>query len=230
MFHYVRPASVWKADGSSCRLPHATLLSPRNGRFALTSETPAGFVSVRFRSGALRHFCRIPPGELIDQSPSAGDIWGHAGWEVETRVADATGISERIRIIEDFLLRQWQNNRQTAHGWLDAAFHRLYHHRDGGLDLVQADAGVSVRQFQKVFKLYAGVSPKYFQRVARLEVIVRHLLIDRQRQYLDLALAHGFYDQAHFIRDFKRFTGDTPSRFLCEANFRTHFYNPSLRA
>lgn len=228
MFHYANPVSVRQADGTACALPRAVLLSPRNGRFALQTDASAGFISVRFRSGALRHFCRMPPGALIDQCLSAADIWGSAALEVEEKVAAAKDLSARVHIIEDFLLQQWQSCRQSTHAWLDDAFRRLYGHSTGSLDQVAAAAGVSTRQFQKVFKQYAGVSPKYFQRVARLENIVRRLLVERRQQYLDLALDHGFYDQAHFIKDFKRFAGDTPSRYLCAANFRTHFYNAAL--
>ena len=228
MFHYANPVSARQSDGTTCSLPRTMLLSPRNERFALQTDAPAGCVSVRFRSGALRHFCRMPPGELIDQCLSAVDIWGQGALVNEEKVAAASHLSARVRLIEDFLLQQWQACRQPAHAWLDDAFRRLYYHSAGSLDQVAAAAGVSTRQFQKVFKQYAGVSPKHFQRVARLESIVRRLLVEQRQQYLDLALDYGFYDQAHFIKDFKRFAGDTPSRYLCAANFRTHFYNASL--
>ena len=230
MFHYAAPVQIHKADGESGDLPRSVLLSPRGERFVLAAAAPVGFVSVRFRSGALRHFCQMPPGDLVDQCLSAVDIWGWAGREVEARLAEAGDLAARLRVIEGFLLAQWQACRQSRHDWLDEAFHQLYYCQTGGLDQVVAHSGVSIRQFQKVFKQHAGVSPKYFQRVARMEVIVRQLLVNRRHQYLDLALDSGFYDQAHFIKDFRRFAGETPSRFLRESNFCTHFYNPSLRA
>lgn len=228
MFHYAQPVSVRQSNGMTCFLPRTVLLSPRNGRFALQTDAPAGFISVRFRSGALRHFCRMPSGELIDKGLSAADIWGQTARVVEEKVAEASQLSARVRIIEDFLWQQWLACRQPTHAWLDDAFRWLYSHSNDSLPQLAADAGVSIRQFQKVFKQYAGVSPKYFQRVARLENIMRRLLVEQRQQYLNLALDHGFYDQAHFIKDFKRFAGDTPSRYLCAANFRTHFYNASL--
>lgn len=228
MFHYARPIYIQQKNGTSHSLPRSVLLSPRGGRSLLVADEPAGFVSVRFRSGALRHFCRMPPGELIDQQLSATDLWGPDGRQVETQVCAAGRLTERIRLIENFLLAQLQRCQQSSHGWLDDAFHQLYYHQSGSLDQAVARSGVSIRQFQKIFTQYAGVSPKYFQRVARMEVIVRKLLLTQNRRYLDLALDSGFYDQAHFIKDFRNFTGATPSHFLCDTHFRTHFYNPSL--
>ncbi|WP_058913874.1 helix-turn-helix domain-containing protein [Entomohabitans teleogrylli] len=88
-----------------------------------------------------------------------------------------------------------------------------------------AQSGFSTRYFQQVFRQHFGVTPRHFRRIIRLEQLTRHLLLTRQRDYLDSALAYGYYDQSHFIHDFRHFTGATPSHFLQETNFSAHFYN-----
>ncbi len=229
VFQYEGGMKVRLEDGEFQRLPKSAMLSPRCRRFPLHTQEPVGFVSVRFRVGALRHFCRIPSGELVDRYLSAADIWGRSGAAVEARITDSRTNGERISVVESFLLEQFRSNKQSSYEWLDRAFHQLYYHRAKSLDMVVSQSDVSVRHFQKVFKQYAKVSPKYFRRVARMEIVMRQLLLDGRSRYLDLALENGFYDQAHFIKDFQSFTGETPTRFLRAPNFRTHFYNPSLR-
>ena len=55
---------------------------------------------------------------------------------------------------------------------------------------------------------------------------MRHLLLARETDYLDAALERGYYDQAHFIREFEAFAKESPGRFLTPRNFMSHFYNP----
>jgi len=57
---------------------------------------------------------------------------------------------------------------------------------------------------------------------------VRHLLLARETDYLDAALARGYYDQAHFIHEFRALSGQTPTQLLTPETFMSHFYNPRL--
>jgi AraC-like DNA-binding protein len=54
------------------------------------------------------------------------------------------------------------------------------------------------------------------------------LLLQRKRKYLDVALEHGYYDQSHFLKEFKNYVSEYPTSFLQEQNFMSHFYNEKL--
>lgn len=231
MFCYDLPMLVQQPGQPCCNITRSVLLSPRNQRFALSAAcTTTSFIAVRFRVGALRHFCAIPVGKLIDQTLSAQDLWGKAGHHIETSLKNAETLTQRIQMLDAFLWQQWQKHHKTEHAWFDRIIELLYYQQTLSLDELIHCSPVSTRYFQKVFKHNAGVSPKYFQRIARMEVIVKQLLLLQEKHYLYLALERGYFDQAHFIKDFKQLCGDTPSHFLQEKNFRTHFYNPSMPA
>lgn len=73
------------------------------------------------------------------------------------------------------------------------------------------DTGVSPRQLRRIFNYYIGTTPKVFSNVVRFQNILNEIEnknFDDFRTYYDL----GFFDQAHFIKDFKKFYGVTPSR------------------
>lgn len=226
MFFYQQPVEITRrGKGESVRQTSALLL-PRDASFRFLAHAPISFIAVRFRTGALRHFCRLAETELIDASLSPVDVWGKSAAELEQRLSETPLVSEKVQLIERFLLRQLALNKKDRHPWLDEAARRMYYRHDSVTqsELV-ALSGFGERYFQKAFKNHFGVTPSHFLRIIRLEQLTRHLLLNRQRDYLSKALEYGYYDQSHFIKDFRFFIGDTPARFLQESNFRSHFYN-----
>ena len=72
---------------------------------------------------------------------------------------------------------------------------------------------MSARQIERVFRERVGLSPKVFLRIVRFQEVLgglRFEATDRGRPWAEIAARHGFYDQAHFIRDFKLFVGESP--------------------
>jgi AraC-like DNA-binding protein len=91
---------------------------------------------------------------------------------------------------------------------------------DISLDDAISESGLSVRHFRRLCLERAGVSPKYLSRILRFRKAVQRIATMRARRSLaqpswaDFAVACGYYDQAHFIREFQEFAGCTPGRFL----------------
>lgn len=83
----------------------------------------------------------------------------------------------------------------------------------------------SERQLQRLFKKYVGLSPKYYARIIRFNYIFQ-LIKDKNRNWADIVYQSGYYDQSHFIRNFKAFTGEDPSTyFFEEVNMANFFLN-----
>lgn len=80
------------------------------------------------------------------------------------------------------------------------------------VDDLATTAGVSARQLERQFAVHVGLSPKRFLRILRFQEVIAALRDPGAMSagWPDLAARHGFYDQAHFINDFKSFTGETP--------------------
>ena len=73
---------------------------------------------------------------------------------------------------------------------------------------------LSQRRFIQVFKNQVGLSPKLFSRVMRFQEMIKAIGQKNDIDWLDVALSVGYFDQAHFIHDFKEFSGFTPTEFL----------------
>ena len=73
--------------------------------------------------------------------------------------------------------------------------------------------GLSIRQLQRLFYKYVGVTPKWVIKRFRLQEAAERIEQDEQLEWTDLALQLGYFDQAHFIKDFKSVLGQSPSTY-----------------
>ena len=88
-----------------------------------------------------------------------------------------------------------------------------------------AVGGKNERQLQRLFKKYIGISPKYYIRIIRFNYIFQ-LLKEGMVNWTEVVFRSGYYDQSHFIRDFKCFTGEDPSAYnFKESNMANFFLN-----
>jgi AraC-like DNA-binding protein len=71
--------------------------------------------------------------------------------------------------------------------------------------------GLSARQFERRFARHVGLSPKAFLRVVRFQEVLKAMGSAGATDWARLAVEHGFYDQPHFVNDFKAFTGRPPT-------------------
>nr|WP_275901085.1 helix-turn-helix domain-containing protein [Paenibacillus periandrae] len=113
----------------------------------------------------------------------------------------------------------------------DSLIHNLLHHIfvTEGKTSVQELANkevISTRQMNRIFYQWIGASPKRFCDVVRFQAIIDDIQSLGKIDGASLALNHGYFDQAHMIRDFKRFYGESPLVAAREFGNMSDFYNP----
>ena len=90
---------------------------------------------------------------------------------------------------------------------------------------------MSPRQLERLFSERVGISPKLFLRIVRFQEVVRATRSGRRDLgWAALAAEHGFYDQAHFINDFKAFVGRTPADWNISDNSLAAIFSAVRRA
>jgi AraC-like DNA-binding protein len=95
--------------------------------------------------------------------------------------------------------------------------HVLVAQGDVVLDELIAQSGLARRQFERRFKHTTGFSPAFFQRLVRFQRSYRMLENGTATSLTDMAHTCGYFDQSHFIRDFKRFSGMNPRTYFMKA-------------
>ncbi|MGP0075398.1 MAG: helix-turn-helix domain-containing protein [Bryobacteraceae bacterium] len=167
----------------------------------------ASMTGVRFRPGMARTFLRLSSAELTDGSAALADLWPRRASELERQLDDAKSIPDAMRILLSNVAapRSQPNPVQQAIDALTAA------NGNADLDLLAQQANLSPRQFRRRCLEESGLTPKHLARVLRF----RHACqiaraAGRRLDWAVIALDAGYYDQSHFIRDFREFTGRTP--------------------
>ena len=230
VFHYGAPFSVSEESGERLLSARALVMCLRSRACQLVATGPIGFVAVRLRGEALRHFADTPLATWIDGfAPIETGVRGD--WDdVPELLAKAPGFGARVAILEARLERHFAQ-REVRPSLMDRAVAKLYYNAESiHVADVAGGLNMSARHFERMFRDATGLTPKRFQRVARFHHVMRRLLLERRSGYLETALAGGFYDQAHFIHECRDFTGHAPGELLTRERFLSHFYNPRLPA
>jgi len=163
-----------------------------------------------FKRGGGFPFFHMPAGELHNVQVSLDSLWGAKAAELRERLLEGRTPDARFQILEQALFEQAARfTRHPAVAFALSEFSRVPHDRSIGE--VTGQIGLSPRRFIQVFNDEVGLTPKLFCRVRRfqevLSVIRREPVID----WAAVALDCGYFDQAHFIHDFRSFSGISPT-------------------
>lgn len=194
------------------RLPRAFLSGPTLAPRRFAVEPGSAFMSAVFRPSGILH-CFGIPADCLGSAPVP--LYAVVG-EGEARrlhdmLAGAPGFRERVRILEDFLVRRPGARARDSGPLPPLSFARLFL----PVDTLAADLGLSNRQFERRFLAHHGVALRDYRRLARFAAALAVLMRGSERPALAQAALEAHYvDQAHFSRDFRQFVGDTPSAFL----------------
>ena len=205
-------------DSSSAEaLPDWSITGIRDSVRRIRTTPGGGLIVVNFReTGASRVFS-APPLELSNTTASLKEWLPKLPLEQLQMNLNAAGDNRsRIALIEDFLGKQ--KNLRPPDSMVDAAV-RTMRARRGKIairSLVQ-QIGISQERFEKRFRREVGTSPKQFCSLLRLRFALT--TYRPGRTLTDLALEAGYYDQSHFIREFRAVTGESPLRFLRRAEY-----------
>ena len=79
-----------------------------------------------------------------------------------------------------------------------------------------ATIGITQKHLITLFDKFVGLKPKLFERICKFQSVLKTIEVGRTVQWTDVALACGYYDQAHFIKEFQAFSGLNPARYLVD--------------
>jgi len=173
-------------------------------------------LGIRFFPHSAAYFLREDISALNDQVLDPGEILGHPVKQLHTRLLATPGISQKIALLESFLTRILTKEEKRSVG-IDRAGHILetmtQDPSEIKINAIAARHGITSRYLNKLIQQHTGLTPISIHKIRRFQFSLK--LIGRKDQPLTaIAYDCGYFDQAHFIKDFKSFTGLTPSAYL----------------
>jgi AraC-like DNA-binding protein len=151
----------------------------------------------------------IPADEVSDQMPDLETLLGKEGAELEERMMLAPNHDARTEIIVEFLSMRLIRAVKPEPGVFKAIQHVIQNQGLSRVSDLAEQSCLSSRQFERKFKAFSGISPKLAVRINRFQAALS-TYADKNKSLTEIAYASGYYDQSHFIRDFKIFSGQHP--------------------
>ncbi|MQA88099.1 MAG: helix-turn-helix domain-containing protein [Streptosporangiales bacterium] len=178
----------------------ATVNGVSSGHQIKVLEGNNGVFGVEFRPGCFRPFLRAPVSTITDRSIDAGEAFG-------------PGLPDPIEVetVERFLRACLPEPDPRAEEAADIVAKIAANPEITRVDVLVRALDTSVRQLQRLFAEYVGIGPKWVIRRYRLHEVTERLAKGAEIDWASLAAQLGYADQAHFVRDFKKMFGESPT-------------------
>ena len=204
-------------DTSIChRFPGSVVVGPHSRYFVLDTSEQNDVIGIHFKPGGAFPFLAPPMDALRDSHVPLDAIWGGGVALLRERLLAAPTPQAKFAVLERTLLSRISHypepNPAVAHALrcLDAAPHLHT------ISRLTERIGLSPKRFIQLFTQQVGLTPKLYCRVQRFQRVLQTVQSQRQVDWADIAAGCGYYDQAHFIRDFRAFSGFNPSAYLSQ--------------
>lgn len=209
-------AVPWLMDGPclpGLALREAHIMGQRDRLFFCRPAGRVWLFGVRFRPGCFGMFSPIPQSLLLNQLMPASEVFGPAIDEVYERLCEAVDDESRVRLIGSWLAAGFVRTGSAVVQGVLGTMRRF----DGvTVEAVCEQVGWGYKRMERAFLKEVGYTPKGYSRLVRFNKAMRRL--GRAESLTSVGHGCGYYDQAHFIKDFSRFTGMTPGQFRVEEN------------
>ena len=186
------------------------------------------FITVQFNSYGVYYLKSIPVYELHN-SLSPLDLFFKPSEidSITNQLREPGSIAQKFECLELFLAQRIEI--QNFDKRLPYAIASLKSQKHIRIDELSEAVCLSSRALLKLFNKYVGMSPAYYKKIARFNLAANLILNHPNTSLTSIALACGYYDQAHFIKDFRQFGGISPSDFLQFSAKSSDFYNYILK-
>jgi AraC-like DNA-binding protein len=188
----------------------SNLDAQRNVPITIVQRGEVATIGVRFRTGGLSPFVLEPVSRFTNRTPGIKEVFGESAARMEAslseRRSDMDGQKEQL---DSFLLDRMRLD--AAYATFSGVMAEI--ETNGGLEPVgevSRRASISPRNLGRMFDRYLGFSPKSLARIVRFQRALRILMNDTKTSLGTVSAECGYFDQSHFVKDFRRFTGGVP--------------------
>lgn len=199
---------------------HLLLNGQQNDYYDILISENLSIFSISFLPQGLSQFFSLPIHELLNINVPLKYVNRELHDELESKLSASVSFQERVAATERcFINLLADNNREFEFRRINNAIELIRKTKGNiSIDQLASDSCLSRRQFERIFLEYIGISPKQYLKIIRLQAVIDHKSKHKQISLTNLAYENGYYDQSHFIHDFRTMTGLTPKQFFddCE--------------
>ncbi|NND06061.1 MAG: AraC family transcriptional regulator [Saprospiraceae bacterium] len=190
--------------------------------YQLLVEESIHQIGIVFKPTGLFKLFNIPGFEISNGRFSLDDLSAASLQLLEKQIAELKSPDQQIEHIQQVLLQQL-SRKNLVPDQLDLAVNQIVGKR-GNIKISEVLPGtfMSRRKFERRFLYEVGLSPKYYARLRRYGYACSLIAGKREADWDTVLFPGGYYDQSHFIKDFKEFSGLSPQRYLLKNQELSH--------
>ena len=182
--------------------------------------------SIVFQPQGLMQFFKFPLHEIYNLNVPLKHLIGQTGRDLEEKMSKATTFHQRVNIVETYLWNLLKTN------FVDFEFRRINHivelirqtYGNTNISQLASEACLCRRQFERIFAEHVGISPKQYLKIIRFQYALFQRQLNENLDMIDLSYKSGYFDQSHFINDFKSLCGLTPKQYFTENEVCSDFF------
>ncbi len=206
------------------------VVGARSAFTVIDTDEQRSTTGVVFRPGGAFPFLGLPAGELQEANASLSDLWGRqAAADLREQLLAARSPEAKFKVLERTFLSKItappHESVEPTHPAVSFAVQNFRNRPQRRISAVTDQIGLSDRRFIQLFSQQVGLTPKLFCRVQRFQQVLRNITSFAANSPIDwpqVALTCGYFDQAHFIHDFRAFSGINPTTYVAN---KTQFQN-----
>lgn len=194
--------------------PLVWIQGPLQGSYHSSSSGSHEMMGVLFKINGLKEFMPMEAREVRNEWIDAKDIFGKEVYELAEKLQGTSDVKMKFTLLEQFLMRAARSEQQP--NYVTSAMHMLpdAYGAAGFVDRICKEQSISSKSMISSFQKWVGLSPVKYTHLVLINRSLRLLAEDPDQSLTALAYNLGFFDQAHFIRSFKKITSLSPKQYV----------------
>lgn len=223
VFNYGETYSITTSKLIEFSLPSIFIAGQSTRNYKLHIKGEIGMIGIVFKPTGLYHFFKLPMDKIRDDRVDPTAFIPSFDKSILANIKAESERDKKLQIVHRFL-----ENLKVDEGFSTPAITETSNKlvlEKGNLDISDLiiKSFMSRRTFERKFTNEVGVSPKFYAKVIRYGFVCSMIAGKREVNFTELLFKAGYYDQSHFIKDFKYFAGRTPQLYSKTNNELAHF-------
>lgn len=213
VFHYGSPSKFQKKNSSEYIEPNIVICGQQTNYYDLSLSGKTGMILIVFKPHGVKSFFNFPITELLNENLSLQDLANNDAIELNDKLFNSSTNEQRINHLENFLIQRLIQNEDFDR--VDHAV-KMIKNSKGQIKTheIAQEVCLGIKQFERIFSKHVGLNPKKFTSIIRFQNVIQMKRKYKTSNMYQLAFDNGYYDQSHFIHDFKSLTDLTPRVFF----------------
>lgn len=223
IFHFGDPYNILGNDQTMVRQSLAIAAGQLDNPIVLQPSGKSGVFGIKFKPAGMWKILKCDMHELTNQTYDLYDVAGKNILELTNRINTCSSYIEMIDVVDNYLLKDIEAISKSDE--MDFVIEGIHKNKgQSSISELAATYQMSTRKLERLFQQRIGLTAKMYARLIRFKhvygIIQQPSVTKSEASYLA-----GYFDQAHFNKDFKQFTGESPDAYFSNNHSFSNFFH-----